>query len=803
MTDYIGYTSGSLQLLKDTITLYESKPSYTVGVANDIWTDIGEELKKLIQPIIDGITQALAPIWQNIQTWINNTITPIVTGVKNAVEGVINSVTSGIGDAINGFVTWLQNTINSIGDWFDTIVGQIQNTINNISNWFNQAFNNISDWITNAVDDVITGVGTWIGGVVDQVSQWFVDTYNNIKTWLENTVNNVGEWLRGVYNSVSDFINRVVEGIKSTYESVKQTVEDKIQLVVDWFNRTKQGLTDWFNRTVATIKSYIFDQVLPKVNGLVDGVKSFIKTLEQVWSLVSAGKYDEAFSLIDETFRGLGIPAPIATLKAIISVTTYFYLTVQLQFIPMQVSAQRQAEIALALNPIDLGSAASAVYRGVATEAQYFNNARLGGISPDRAKIALEGSRALPTPGQIQESFLRGEINLQTHDKLLSGYGFTPDNIELIKELYLLIPGASDLIRMAVREAFTPEIATKFGQYEDLPKPFIEWGKKIGLSEDWCGRYWAAHWELPSPSMGFEMLHRGIITDEELKLLLRALDVMPFWRERLIKLSYNPLTRVDVRRMYQLGVIDQDEVTRAYLDLGYNQEKANWLTEFTTRYYTPEDQTEIDEYKSMARGTYSQAFKKHIISEEEYRQFLLGLKYHPDDVELLIQIDSFQALQSDKLFDLQGYRKDWQKLIIQAYDRGLLHQNEIIPMLVELGYDESEAQLEVSLSDYNRSLRIRNMVAEQVHEQYISYIIDNVGAYTLLDQFNFTSEEIDKLMEEWNIERSLRTKRPPLTDLKKFLTGGLITLEEFLDELRGEGYHERYIGMYAQTLAKT
>ncbi|GAH93918.1 unnamed protein product, partial [marine sediment metagenome] len=43
------------------------------------------------------------------------------------------------------------------------------------------------------------------------------------------------------------------------------------------------------------------------------------------------------------------------------------------------------------------------------------------------------------------------------------------------------------------------------------------------------------HWSLPSPSQGFEMLHRGVIDEAELNMLLRALDIMPFWREKLTK----------------------------------------------------------------------------------------------------------------------------------------------------------------------------------------------------------------------------------------------------------------------------
>jgi len=136
---------------------------------------------------------------------------------------------------------------------------------------------------------------------------------------------------------------------------------------------------------------------------------------------------------------------------------------------------------------------------------------------------------------------------------------------------------------MAVREAFTPDIAARFGQYEDYPADLTRFAAMNGISEDWTKRYWAAHWSLPSPQQGFAMFQRGIITQEELNLLLRALDIMPFWREKLTNLAYNPLTRVDVRRMYALGVLSEEEVEKAYKDAGYSDENARRLRAFVVK----------------------------------------------------------------------------------------------------------------------------------------------------------------------------------------------------------------------------
>ncbi|GAH11034.1 unnamed protein product, partial [marine sediment metagenome] len=157
----------------------------------------------------------------------------------------------------------------------------------------------------------------------------------------------------------------------------------------------------------------------------------------------------------------------------------------------------------------------------------------------------------------------------------------------MYKELAYQIPPVADIITMAVREAFTPDIAAKFGQYEDFPKPLEEWGQKKGLSTEWTQRYWAAHWSLPSPMQGFEMLHRGLINKGELNMLLRALDVMPFWREKLTGIAYRRLTRVDIRRMYKAGVLTVEDVYESYLQHGYTEQNARRMTDFTVQWAMP------------------------------------------------------------------------------------------------------------------------------------------------------------------------------------------------------------------------
>jgi len=218
------------------------------------------------------------------------------------------------------------------------------------------------------------------------------------------------------------------------------------------------------------------------------------------------------------------------------------------------------------------------------------------GIHPIYADKYFDGVLTKPNTQDLISWQLRLDPSLKALDTELEKVGIHPDYFEAYKTLAHPIPPVQDLITMAVREAFTPAIAGRFGQYEGLPSEFVEAAEKKGLTKEWAERYWAAHWTLPSVGQGFEMLHRGIIDKNDLNLLMRALDIMPFWRDRLMQVSYKPLTRVDVRRMHLLGTLDEAGVKKAYLDVGYDDKNAALMTDFTVRYnqrslsgFTPRD----------------------------------------------------------------------------------------------------------------------------------------------------------------------------------------------------------------------
>jgi len=310
----------------------------------------------------------------------------------------------------------------------------------------------------------------------------------------------------------------------------------------------------------------------------------------------------------------------------------------------------------------DIFSLVDMYNKNIISEDDYFDNVQRLGYSQFWAHELIATSKQLLTAGDYIHSWRRGIIDENTLDLKLQNLKIYEHDREILKKVSLFFPTPADLVQFAVREVYTPDIVEKFGQKEDLPDKFLEEAAKAGMSKEQATNYWAAHWELPSVLQGFEMLHRRVIDRQELSQLLRAKDVMPFWRDKLTAISYNPLTRVDVRRMYSVGVLNREEVYNSYLDIGYNEKNAELMTEFTVRY-------ENDAMQGLTRATVVSAYKDSIITRDELKTYLEGFGYTDEVVDFWLENADYERT----LEEVKMYKDD----LINMYKKGAISVDDI------------------------------------------------------------------------------------------------------------------------------
>ena len=322
--------------------------------------------------------------------------------------------------------------------------------------------------------------------------------------------------------------------------------------------------------------------------------------------------------------------------------------------------------------------------RGLIDRESALTQLRGWGYDPERASqwIALRDN-LIPEADALSWRH-RGILSDEDTRANLAARGWIPRDIDALLKASLLIPPVPDLISMAVREAFSPEIAERFGQFEDFPEPFAQAAAQQGISAEWAQRYWAAHWALPSIQMGFEMVHRGVIGTEDLNLLLRAQDIMPFWRDKLTAISFSPLTRVDIRRMHKVEVLTETDVNRAYRDIGYSELNAERLTEFTLRLNAPKTAEDVDELAKLTRASVMGFFEDGIIDGARARSLLLELGVSEQATELFISAKEADLERTD--------RKEQIELVIAQQRAGILKFDEAQDKLAGLGLATREQE---------------------------------------------------------------------------------------------------------------
>lgn len=391
-----------------------------------------------------------------------------------------------------------------------------------------------------------------------------------------------------------------------------------------------------------------------------------------------------------------------------------------------------------------LGDLVQMTYRDQVDKQSFYRFAAENGYADIWADAFYNASEQLLQAYDYVTLFRRGVINEEQRDRHLHHLQFSDLGIAHLLKATEYFPSPPDLIRFAVREVYTPDLAEKFGLFQDIPEDFLKEAEKAGLPEEMATLYWGSHWELPSAMQGFQMLHRHIIDQDTLKQLLRALDVMPYWRDQLVQLSYNPITRVDVRRMYRLGVITDDAALQErYEAIGYKPEDAALLVEFTKKY-------EGDEYAGISRANLVKAYTIGVIDKEQLRDLLGQLGYSDTVVDFWVNMAEYELA-------LQLIENDTTDLV-QQYLRGQKTIDQIRDELNRKDLPASYVNATVSAALSQESKKTRLPTKTDLMDWFEQQIIDEKTYHDYMSQIGYRDQDIANYLTEQSLERDT-TKR--------------------------------------------
>ncbi len=387
----------------------------------------------------------------------------------------------------------------------------------------------------------------------------------------------------------------------------------------------------------------------------------------------------------------------------------------------------------------------------------------------------LRGRNYFPSIDECNMLLNRGLLSPTLHDYLVNkSTGQIQTMTDIWKQARFEIPGPSDLVRFAVREAYNPELITLFAYNKEVPTEVLPWMEKQGYGgptnitipaggtdgngnprlgqATWLDLYWWSHWELPSLTQGYDMLHKlypsspygpsplivegNSFTGVDLEKLQKAQDIPDYWRKKLQSISYNPIDKSDAEFMFKNGIMSERDFYHNCRQKGQSNEDALFLVEQAK--LRKKRDLGIDPGKE-GLAYVCKNYKLGIIPDDEAVRMLQKIGFDADDTgaflakckleikaesaqQLIhhIEIAYYHGLYSDEQVETELLRHHLNPAVIQywlaiwkykkavkyklisarqnltAYKNGVLTEDQLLSRLFNLGYDGNSVRIMIA-----------------------------------------------------------------------------------------------------------
>ena len=597
-------------------------------------------------------------------------------------------------------------------------------------------------------------------------------------TNITDFANNLAQTLTGVTGLPLAIIEPLINAIKLLFESEAKNIAEDVN------------------------KSFTLNK-LPLAEAIRQGNETLNNALQKRGDVINkllSGQYkslDDFYKDFNTSGANVGI---LQTLQNTFTIAylLFTYLKARTQTSEIVLSQLMLSQDTPNLN--DINTNVLAYLRGFKTYEQLATDLAKYGLDKNKVNELLTTRSLLTSLNDIKAAFQRGLIDETQHDTLLSQYGIAPGNIQLIKDVYPLLPSPTDITRMADKHIFAPDIPQIFGQNSEVDDGYLKSMELWGIDEQWTRKLWASHWSLPGLQETFDLWHRGLISDSELDTFFKLTDILPFFREKLKLLSHNLIGRVDIRRFYHVGVYTQQDVYNAFIRLGFSEADAQKQTQFTIENDRQSDLPKHVKIRALTESMVVKAFKEGIISEQDAINRLGTVGYLPADASLILALET-QTANIGKTGDkTELYHNKVVSLILKSYADGVISRTDAKNSLTQIGIPSGQADIELYYSEIERIVHLKSLVINHVRSAYTKGQIDKAGATNLMLTHGFGMSEIELLFEELDISKSLRSKELSLVQVEKLLKAGIITVSQFAQELANMGYNDTHIGWLLQEI---
>lgn len=429
-----------------------------------------------------------------------------------------------------------------------------------------------------------------------------------------------------------------------------------------------------------------------------------------------------------------------------------------------------------------------------------------GGVPADWDSVYASMANRL-TVDETLINWLRGNIDDDDFQRLLRFNGVVHKlDQDLAKQIAYQLPPVSDVMRMAVREAFNNQQVVALGldnEYEGNPiLQSISEAQGIGWVEYEAERklipdiaidgkavveipprnpikrrvkinvpqlYWRMHWDYISISQAMEAVHRlykisrygpspdvldvqgrvvedRVYTSVDLNALLKAQDVLPQQRPVLEALSYLPLTRVDTRRMHAMGKLDDAGAYHSFRRQGYNDIDAENLKEFTKELTR---QARLKAIAPKAVSAICNSLQIGIIAPEEAANRLVGFGMEKAKADSFVNECRFQGTLQIVKASLSAVKNGF---LLGEFTAVVARTT-----LLSLGFQRFDIERYIRLWTILLSGKRKHVSATVIIDWFIDGIIGIQELNSRLTNLRYPLEEVQRMVQHASLKLEQRT----------------------------------------------
>jgi hypothetical protein len=219
-------------------------------------------------------------------------------------------------------------------------------------------------------------------------------------------------------------------------------------------------------------------------------------------------------------------------------------------------------------------------------------------------------------------------------------------------------------------------------------------------------------------------------TFDKIKGALIQQDILPAWIDAFLAVSFKPLTRVDAKRAYAIGAVDEQQLRNSFQDQGYSDSNASIMVNFVKK------QARVAAMKNPAIRLYANG--ELPMSALRSRMQSEGV---PDDAIEYAAERATEELQRNTQKACVGSIK-------KRYMLGELNNNELVPALQEFELDTEQIDALVASFQCQKHSRGKAIPASTLCGWYERGAINEIDLYKRLLNLGYTQDDATALTRD-------------------------------------------------------